>query len=83
MTDTIVSFPGRAALSIFGLQKVQARDERLVYAQFVHLLTLSAPLTDEQTGKVTSLLQYGPTQELPEPCGVPLVTVLPLLSRLG
>ncbi len=77
MTEVIVEVPGRAALSVFGLQKLQHIEPRLVYAQFVHLVQCTHPLNEAEAATVGALLTYGPARELPELAGRVFATVLP------
>lgn len=73
----IEALPGKAALSIFSLEKIKARVPQVVYAEHLHLLELSEALTAEEQARALQLLDYGPNQELPEPGGVHFATVTP------
>lgn len=75
--------PGRAALSAFALEKMllrlQAIDAGITgcYAEFVHLLDCVQPLSPQELERAEALLDYGPTQGLPQPLGSPITTALP------
>lgn len=73
----ILIVPGKPALSVFALAKLRARTPELVYAEYVHLVALTAPLSATEQDKVKLLLDYGPDQELPPRQGQHFATVLP------
>ena len=68
-------FRGTPVLSSFRQQKLlrqlQAVDSGVlqVYAEYIHLIAVDSPLTDEETDCLQSLLHYGPNQKSQEPEG--------------
>ena len=68
---------GKAALSVFALAKVQAQVPEVAYAEHVHLLDLDEPLDKATMQRVQTLLEYGPSQELPEAQGSVYATAIP------
>ena len=89
MTSEIRLLSGRAALSAFALNKTLERLQRLdpgitgCFAQYVHLLNCTGPLDDEELDRATSLLDYGPTQNLPSQVGELVGTVLPRAGTIS
>jgi len=85
MTDehALLVLPGPPAFSAFRLAKlldrvrVRAPGANAVYGEFVHVLALTTPLTDEQRGVAEALLVYGPRTNLPARVGEYALTVLP------
>ncbi len=74
---------GQPACSKFSLDKRRGEMGSVadglqgLYAEFVHLLSLSAPLDDAELERARALLRYGPEQGLPEPVGHEVGVVLP------
>ncbi len=74
---------GQPACSKFALDKLKAEIGSSgvaldnLYAEYVHLLALSAPLSEEELGRARALLRYGPEEGLPEPVGTEIGVVLP------
>jgi phosphoribosylformylglycinamidine synthase len=71
---------GPPALSQFRLEKARARlglGDGPLYAEYVHLLALTAPLTGEARARCESLLRYGPGTGWPEKAGDRVATVVP------
>ena len=54
-----------------------------IYAEYVHLLSLSAPLDDQELARASALLHYGPEQDLPERTGREIGVVLPRLGTIS
>ena len=83
MSRELCLLPGRAARSAFSLNKtlqlLKAKDSRIsaCYAEYVHLLDCERPLEPEEHRRALALLDYGPTQDLPQQLGSVVVTVLP------
>jgi len=85
MTDehALLVLPGPPAFSAFRLAKLldqvrtRAPDASAVYGEFVHILSLAAPLTAEERGVAEALLVYGPRTNLPARVGQYALTVLP------
>ena len=77
MSESILDLPGKAALSQFALDKLRVVLPAIVYAEFVHVLHLKAPLSEAELAKSLSLLSYGPNEDLPLRAGQRAVTVLP------
>ena len=83
MTNALQLFPGRAALSEFELaqmlERIQHIDSKVgaCYAEFVHLLELSAPLNASAQRQVEALLDYGPREHQVLPQGKPWATIVP------
>jgi len=83
MTDTLLVLPGPPAFSAFRLAKVLAQVRSrtpgvtAVYAEFVHLLAISQPLTASERGVAEALLEYGPRLQLPSKVGEATLAVLP------
>jgi phosphoribosylformylglycinamidine synthase len=79
MTELLL-LPGPPAHSQFRLDKLCERIRLrpgALYAEFVHLLALAAPLGAEQLARCQALLAYGPRSGLPQRGGRPLTTVVP------
>lgn len=54
-----------------------------LYAEFVHLLSLSAPLDEAELDRARALLRYGPEEGLPAPVGNEVGVVLPRLGTIS
>ena len=79
MTKVLV-LEGPPALSRFRLDKLRtalALGDGPLYAEFVHLLVVSASLDGEELARAESLLRYGPQTDQPERAGERVATVLP------
>ncbi len=81
---------GPPALATFSLTKMVARLEGAgakgingLYARYVHLLALDAPLDELEADRARALLRYGPEQGLPEPCGEAVGVILPRLGTIS
>ncbi len=80
---------GQPACSKFVLDKRQAEIGAVagavdgLYAEYVHLLALSAPLTTEELERARALLRYGPEQDLPGRVGREVGVVLPRLGTIS
>ncbi len=81
--DPLVIIPGKAALSVFGLNKLQQRAPQVCYAQYIHILEVTGALTGAQYDRAANLLAYGPDRELPESCGHHFATVVPRLGTIS
>ena len=70
--------PGQPAFSDFRLNAYQAActGGRLT-AQFLHILELERPLSEQELAVAGALLRYGPQSGLPEPSGEAIGVVLP------
>ncbi len=81
----LLALDGPPALSRFRLKKVTERlaEPAELYAQFVHLLDLDAPLADEEHSRARALLDYGPRQGLPVRSGMLVATVVPRLGTIS
>ncbi|MEM8767365.1 MAG: phosphoribosylformylglycinamidine synthase [Pseudomonadota bacterium] len=86
----ILILEGPPALATFALEKTAtqlkaagATGIRGLYARFVHLLAIEAPLSDLEAERASALLRYGPEQGLPRPCGDPVGVVLPRLGTIS
>ena len=77
MTELLV-LPGQPALSVFRLDKLgEGLGVAGLYAEYVHLLQLSAPLAAGERVRAEALLRYGPERGLPERQGELRLTVVP------
>lgn len=79
MSDVVV-LKGPPALSRFRLDKLRAQLELgdgPLYAEFVHLLCVTAGLDGEELSRSESLLSYGPRSGLPARAGDHVATVVP------
>jgi phosphoribosylformylglycinamidine synthase len=89
MTDTLLVLPGPPAFSAFRLAKVLAAirsrtpSVTAIYAEYVHLLSLRAELTEVERGVAAALLEYGPRHGLPAPIGERRLTVLPRAGTIS
>ena len=54
-----------------------------LYAEYVHLLSLSAPLDEAELARAQALLRYGPEKGLPERVGREVGVVLPRLGTIS
>ena len=83
MTHALRVLPGPPAFSAFRLAKIldqvrtRAPDVTALFAQYVHVLALDAPLTTSERGRAEMLLDYGPRSNLPPRVGEARLTVLP------
>ena len=83
MSDSLLVLSGPPAFSRFRLEKLLAAARVAepgltgLYAEWVHFLSTSAPLTDEERGQAAALLDYGPQRGLAERVGEALFTVMP------
>jgi phosphoribosylformylglycinamidine synthase len=79
MSELLV-MPGPPARSEFRIRKIKAllglKDARL-YAEYVHLLMLNGPLSEQERERVSALLRYGAQVGRPEPLGIVAATVVP------
>jgi phosphoribosylformylglycinamidine synthase len=85
MSELLV-LEGPPALSRFRLDKRKAAlgiEERHLYAEYVHLLWLCAPLDSGALERARELLAYGPRTERPEAGGVLVATVVPRLGTIS
>ena len=78
MTE-VLTLDGGLALSSFRLEKL-GRD---LYAEYVHLIEISAPLAPVAIEQAEALLRYGPTLGLPPRVGVRRLTVVPRLGTIS
>ncbi len=89
MTDALLVLPGPPAFSAFRLAKLldrvraSAPSVTRLYGEYVHVLALDAPLTDEERGRALALLEYGPQVGLPERSGEYTLTVLPRAGTIS
>ena len=89
MTSEIHLLPGRAALSDFAQRKMLKRLQQhrpsvtACYAEYVHLLRATAPLSAVELDQAERLLDYGPTQNLPATVGDLVGTVLPRAGTIS
>ena len=81
--DDILIISGKPALSTFALGKKRAAAPQLCYAEHVHVLKLRAPLDNVERQQVDRLLDYGPNQQLAQPCGERFITVMPRLGTIS
>jgi phosphoribosylformylglycinamidine synthase len=78
---TLLTLPGRAALSGFRIEKLLARVRVLepavaaLSARFLHFAALERPLTATEHERLERLLTYGPRTPAPESAGQPLIVV--------
>ena len=79
----IVELVGKSAFSRFGLAKVQEKVPQVTYAEYIHLLDMERDLSDSELGRARRLLDYGPSENLPEPNGARLITVLPRTGTIS
>ncbi len=85
----VLILQGQPACSKFSLDK--RRDQMGpvaggldgLYAEFVHLLCLSAPLTPAEQERAQALLRYGPQAGLPEKAGREVGVVVPRLGTIS
>ena len=86
MTTDVLLLQGPPAHSRFRLDKLRAQlglGQGPLYAEFLHLLQLSAPLDDDELRRCADLLAYGPQTGLPSKAGVPVATVVPRLGTIA
>jgi phosphoribosylformylglycinamidine synthase len=77
---------GPPAFSRFALEKKRqslAPAITGIYAQYVHLLSISAPLTDRERQRTEALLEYGPRHGLAQRQGQLVGTALPRLGTIS
>ena len=85
----MLTFSGAPALSDFRLEKVLAavRDRvahvESVDTRYIHLVEVSAPLSDEQRVVVEALLRYGPSTRADGPSDAPAGRLLLVVPRFG
>ena len=85
----MLTFSGAPALSDFRLEKVLAaiRDRvahvESVDTRYLHLVEVSAPLSDEQRTVVEALLRYGPSTPTEGQSGAPAGELLLVVPRFG
>ncbi len=79
----IVELVGKSAFSRFGLAKVQEKVPQVTYAEYIHLLDVESGLSDSELGRARRLLDYGPSENLPERNGAGLITVLPRTGTIS
>jgi phosphoribosylformylglycinamidine synthase len=82
-TANILVLPGKPALSVFALHKMRSQVQEICYAEHVHVLQLSEDLTSAERAKVALLLDYGPSQELAQPCGTRFISVMPRTGTIS
>ena len=90
MTELLI-WPGPPARSQFRLDKLRAELARRapefeflsLFAQSLHVLQTSEPLTPEQRRIAQSLLTYGPQRDWPSASGSVLCTVAPRLGTIS
>ncbi|MCZ6657160.1 MAG: phosphoribosylformylglycinamidine synthase [Gammaproteobacteria bacterium] len=75
----MLTLDGGPALSSFRLEKLG----RGLYAEYVHLIEISAPLTPAAIEQAEALLRYGPRLDLPPRVGVRRMTVVPRLGTIS
>jgi len=82
VTELLV-LQGPPARSEFRIRKLQeqlglsAENGAALYAEFVHLLALTAPFAADEREHAEALLRYGPQTNLPRPGGSLVATVVP------
>ncbi|MDH3643805.1 MAG: phosphoribosylformylglycinamidine synthase, partial [Gammaproteobacteria bacterium] len=69
--------PARSKFRIRKVEELLGLEAGTLYAEFVHLLALSGPLSDRERERAGALLRYGPEADLPERVGVLTATVVP------
>ena len=74
--------PARLHQRLAALRAVDS-SVRGVYAEFVHLLELEAPLDDQAAELAAALLSYGPRHDLAPPLGTRLYTVTPRAGTIS
>ncbi len=85
----MLTFSGAPALSDFRLEKVLAAvRERVAHVEsvdtrYLHLVEVSAPLSDEQRTVVEALLRYGPSTRTDGQSGAPAGELLLVVPRFG
>ncbi|MCZ6708790.1 MAG: hypothetical protein O7B25_00335, partial [Gammaproteobacteria bacterium] len=80
--NELLVMQGPPARSEFRIRKLKdqlgiATLSGALYAEFVHLLALSGPLSDDERERVDALLRYGPETDLPQLEGELVATVVP------
>ena len=81
--DGLLVLCGKSALSSFALSKLRQKVQQVCYAEFVHVLALDDSLTTCELERVEQLLDYGPSQELPQAKGERLVTIMPRTGTIS
>ncbi len=81
--DTILSLPGKPALSVFALGKKRRQVPLVCYAEHVHVLLLNSELSADELAKTRQLLDYGPSQGLAPAAGNRYVTVMPRTGTIS
>ncbi len=80
----VLALAGLPSLSRFGQAKRKAAlGVAVLYAEFVHVLALTEPLSAAQRQRAAALLNYGPQRDLPEPEGRHIVTIMPRLGLIS
>ncbi len=79
----VLALKGQAAFSQFRLDSLRAKESRIRYAEFVHILDLTDELTVDERVQVEGLLTYGPQNDLPEPVGNHALTVVPRTGTIS
>jgi phosphoribosylformylglycinamidine synthase len=84
--SVIEIFPGRSACSRFRLQQIGAQlgvagDQ--LYAEYVHIVAVDAPLDVRDRERAAALLAYGPVEGMPVRRGQPLGVVLPRAGTIS
>ncbi|NKB97459.1 MAG: phosphoribosylformylglycinamidine synthase [Pseudomonadales bacterium] len=79
----IVELVGKSAFSQFGLAKVQEKVPQVTYAEYIHLLDVESDLLDPDLDRAKRLLDYGPSEDLPQRRGERLLTVLPRTGTIS
>ncbi|MFU8814241.1 MAG: phosphoribosylformylglycinamidine synthase [Pseudomonadales bacterium] len=85
MTEVLM-LQGPPAHSRFRLDKLRAQlglGDGPLYAEYLHLLQLRAPLDDDEVQRCVDLLAYGPQAGLPSKSGEPVATVVPRLGTIS
>jgi phosphoribosylformylglycinamidine synthase len=89
MTESVLVLAGSPALSRFRLQKVLTAAREVapgldaLHAEWTHFLVVSRPLTGEERGAVSALLDYGPRSDWPRRMGTKLFTVVPRMGTIS
>ena len=79
----VLTLTGKPALSIFALKKKLKQVPEVCYAEYVHVLQLTAPLNAQETSMVERLLDYGPSLDLAQAGGKRLMTVMPRTGTIS
>ncbi len=82
----LLLFDGPPALSRFRLDKMRARlglGDGPLYAEYLHLVAVTAPLSVEERARCESLLRYGPRTGHPSKAGERVATVVPRAGTIS